>query len=228
METIYVLDNSTRITYFIKGIKTILPQTKSRLTEYPVPEGGFISDHTYADPNILDMSIICDGLDSTKQSYSVDSSGNVSYLTYTALKELLCNWQRDGTQLDIQTMHRLFKSMVLQGVSWTESSNSWTKFEPTLSFKEVRIARTYITDLNALSSSYYADYSQEVSSGEENGVEDDSDLGESVIDSAKGGAAIGAVIGGFVGGGVPGAIVGAAVGGLVGAAVGFFSWVFGG
>lgn len=219
IDTIYILDTSTRITYFLKGVKSISPEMRSTITEYPVPEGGFVSDHIYADPNSLDFKMISDGLDTTRKSYSVDNSGQVTYLTYRGLKELLANWQSNGTRLDIQTMHGLFKNMVLTSRSWSESSSSWTKFAPSLSFKEVRIAHTYVTTLDALNVRYGADYSRETDSGDENGVE------SSAGSAALGGAAVGAVIGAQFGHTVIGKAIGAAVGGVVGAAVGFFSYL---
>lgn len=225
MNKFYVLDKDTNITYYLVGIKSASPGKTATLTEYPIPEGGFITDHSYKNADTLNFSIISDGFDAVRKSYSVDLQGNVESLTYDKLKSLLNNWLTNATKLDVQTSHELFRNMVLTGYDWTESKDSWTKFAPQLQFKEARIAETYVVSLNTLGVTYGADYSLEQDTGTDNGNEITS---ASVVGETLGAAAVGAGIGAIVGSIIPGVGtgIGAAVGGAVGAVVGFFNSIF--
>lgn len=225
MNKFYVLDKSTNITYYLIGIRSVSPQKNVSLTEYPIPEGGFVTDHYYKNSDALNFSMISDGYDVVKKSYYVDLEGNVVSLSYDVFKNLLNGWIENGTRLDIQTVHELFRNMVLTSYDWNENSGSWSKFAPTLQFKEARIAEVYTVPLNALNVSYGADYAAETSTGSDNGTEASS---ASVVGNTLGAAAVGAGIGAAVGSIIPGVgtAVGAAVGGAVGAVVGFFKSVF--
>lgn len=220
MNKFYVLDRETNITYYLVGIRSASPSKTSTLTEYPIPEGGFITDHSYKNASTLNFSIMSDGYDAVKKSYAVDLDGNVEALTYDSFKSLLNNWLTNAVRLDVQTSHELFKNMILTGYDWTDGKDSWTKFAPQLQFKEARIAETYVVPINALGVSYSSDYSLEQDTGTDNGTEVTS---ESVVGKTLGGAVVFAGIGAAVGSIIPGVgtAVGAAVGGAVGAVVGF-------
>lgn len=225
MNKVYIIDSSSNITYYLAGVKEISPEKSATITEYPVPEGGRISDHSYINPNSLRFQMISDGFDVLKKSYYIDQEGNIVNLSYSALKELFNHWLNNAVQLEIQTVHDNFKNMVLNSVSWREGDGSWSKFVPTLSFKETRIARVYTTTINALNVSAGADYSIEEETGEANGAEVTS---QSVVGGTLASAAIGAGIGAAVGSIIPGVgtAVGAVVGGVAGAVVGFFKNIF--
>lgn len=225
MNKFYVFDRETNITYYLVGIKNTTPGKTSTLTEYPIPEGGFITDHSYMNANTLNFSIMSDGYDVVKKSYSVDLLGNVEHLAYDELKTLLNKWITSAVRLDVQTNHELFKNMILTGYGWTDSKDSWTKFSPQLQFKEARIAETYVVPINALGVVNESDYAVEQSTGADNGTEVTS---SSVVGDVLAGAAIGAGVGAIVGSVFPviGTGVGAAVGGAIGAVVGFFVSIF--
>lgn len=227
IESVYIVDKETNISYYLVGIVSISPSNDISLTQYPIPEGGFISDHYYKNPNSLSMQLSVDGLDSTNKSYYIDTNNNHVNLTYDSTKELLNNWLNNAVQLDIQTRHALFRNMVLSNLSWQEDANSWTKYNPSLSFKEVKIAHVYTTTINALNTNYGADYSVEsdISTGDTNGNEINV---ESTLGNIAAGATLGAVVGGSVGSFIPvigtgiGAVLGGMIGGGINAVVGFF------
>jgi len=225
MNKVYILDKTTNITYYLVGIKEISPARSSTVTEYPVPEGGFISDHIYRDPDNLNFSMISDGFDALKKSYYMTENGNIVNLSYQALKDLFRDWLNNGTQLEIQTVHALFKNMCLTRVSWRESNDSWSKFTPTLNFKEVRIAQLVTTTMNALNVGYGASYSVEDETGETSGNEITS---QSVVGGTLASAAVGAGLGAAIGSIIPGVgtAVGAGVGAAAGAVIGFFKSIF--
>lgn len=218
MNRVYLLDKDTNITYYLVGVKTISPNMGATLTEYPVPEGTFITDYSYKNSDSLSLSAISDGFDVIRKSYYVDIDGKTQNLTYEMFKDLLNTWIKEATRFDIQTVHGLFRSMVLIGVNWSEGKDSWSMFSPTLEFKEARIAQITTTDIKALNVSYGADYTKEESTtGEDNGTEVTS---SSVIGSTLGLAAVGAGIGSIFG------PVGTAVGAVGGAVIGFFKSIF--
>lgn len=225
MNRVYIFDKSTNITYYMVGVKEIDPTKSSSYTEYPIPEGGFISDHVYKDPDVLNFSMISDGFDALKKSYYMTEDGNTVNLSYQALKDLFNKWINEGTQLDIQTVHDLFKNMCLNRVSWREASDSWSKFVPTLSFKEVRIAQVITTNLNALNVTHGASYSVEEETGETSGQEVTS---SSVVGGVLADAVVGAGLGAAVGSIIPGVgtAIGAGVGAAAGAVFGFFKSLF--
>lgn len=225
MNKVYILDKDTNITYYLVGVKEISPTKSSVLTEYPVPEGGFISDHIYRNPDNLSLQMISDGFDALKKSYYMTEDGTITNLSYQALKDLFRDWLNNGTQLEIQTVHDQFKNMCLNKVSWIESNNSWSRYEPTLSFKEIRVAKMVTTTLNALNVGVGASYSIEEETGETNGNEITS---ASVVGGTLAGAATGTGIGAAIGSIIPGigTGIGAAVGGAVGAIAGFFKSIF--
>lgn len=217
MNKVYIIDKTTNITYYLVGIKEISPNSSTTITEYPVPEGGRISDHSYKNPNSLSIQMISDGFDALKKSYYIDQEGNIVNLSYSALKDLLENWIENAVQLEIQTVHKLFHNMLLNNVSWREGEGSWSKFTPTMAFKEARIAKVYTTTINALNVSTGANYSVEEETGESNGTEMNS---QSVVGGVLAGAAVGALVGGII----PG--VGHVAGAVVGGVIGFFSEIF--
>lgn len=222
MEKIYIFDKDTNITYYLVGVKSISPQMQATLTEYPTPEGGSIADHLYNDPNSLSLQVISDGYDNIRKSYYVTQDGNVTYLSYEMFKELTTRWITEATLLDIQTLHALFKNMVLISKRWTESSSSWSRFSPSFEFKEARISQIYTTTVSALNVNYGADYTEEESNsnGDDNGIETKEITAAGVIGSTASGVAIGAAIGSII----PG--VGTAIGAAVGGVVGFFKSIF--
>jgi len=230
MERVCIIDNSTGTTYYLSGVKEISPVLNSNLTEYPIPDGGYIGDHVYRDPNTINMSIMCDSFNVTNSSYKLNLDGTTSSLTYKELKELLNTWINEGTQLDIQTVHKYFRSMCLIGCNWREGKDAWSQFNPTLSFKELKIAQLVSTSIKALSLSYGADYSIEESTGETNGTEVNAEVtSESVVGGTLAGAATGAGLGAVVGSVIPviGTAAGAVIGGVAGAVIGFFTHIEG-
>ena len=228
MEKVYILDRESNITYYLVGVKSISPQLEATLTQYPIPEGSFISDYSYKNSDSLSFQVISDGYNNVKKSYYVDADGNSRVLTYEIFRDVIRKWQDDAVRLDIQSVHKLFNSMVLTSISWNEGSGNWSSFKPTLTFTEARIGQLYTVPLSALNVVYGADYAQkETPSGTDNGTEV---TASSVIGTIAGDAAvaggIGAIIGTVVGGPGVGTAVGAAVGGVVGGVVGFFRSIF--
>ena len=216
MEKVYLLDKETNTTYYLVGVKFINPSKSATITEYSVPEGSFLSDHSYKNADTLNLSLIADGFDAIKQSYYVNFDGTSDSLSYEMLKGLLNRWISEAVRVDVQTAHGLFKNMVLTNYSWPETKDSWSKFNPTLTFKEVKIAQITTTQLNALNVRYGADYAkEETSAGEDNGS---STTSQGIIGKVLAGAATGAVAGGIVGHPV--------IGGLIGGVVGFFKAIF--
>lgn len=217
MEKVYILDKETNIAYYLIGVSSISPNQQVTVTEYPVPEGSFISDHAYKNSDSLSLKVMFDALDNTHQSYYVNFDGTSGILTYDMFKDVLQKWVTQATQLEIQTVHHLFRSMVLSGLSWSEGSKR-TKFEPTLSFTEIRVGHLYVLPLSTLGVQYSASYAPaEISSGTYNGEEMPGKSTGEIIGNIGGYAAGGAVIGGIFG------PAGALVGGAVGAAIGFFN-----
>ena len=205
METFFISEGNRK--YFIKGIREISPQIQKEITEYPTTEGTPLSDHAYLRPTTLNIGLMVDGMNSHTQSYVVDESGQHD-LDYTELKNLIYRWERTNVRLDIQTNHRLFRNMMLQNVSWSESSQGWTKFTPQLGFKEVRIAgfvRDRVQGIEPLDQTLR---NRPVEGGQNNGGV----TSASVLGSMAAGAAFGAILG----------PKGAAVGAIVGGAIGFF------
>ncbi|MEG1565321.1 MAG: hypothetical protein RR342_01085 [Bacilli bacterium] len=227
METVFIKDNSSNITYYLIGIKEISPSKTATLTEYPIPEGGYISDHSYRNPDTLNFSMMSDGYNNMKKSYYIDQYGVTTNLSYESLKELFNTWLNNAIQLDIQTVHGQFKNMVLNSISWRENEHDWSRFTPSLVFKETRIATLYTTKVNTLNVQTGADYSTEESTGETSGTETTS---ASVVGGTLAGVAMGAGIGAAVGSIIPGigTAVGAGIGAVAGGIIGFFKNVFGG
>ena len=225
MEKIYIQDNTTNIIYFLKGVSEISPTLSNTVTEYPTSEGSNISDHYYKEANTLNFSLNVDGYDNTNESYYIDNSGIKRQLNYDETKKLLSTWIEDGTRLDIQTNHKLFKSMLLVSMNWKEDKDEWTIFKPQLGFKEVRVAQLQTTTLHALNVVSESEYSTEVDTGTNNGSETSlaSEVG-GVIGDAAIGAGIGAIVGSIIPG--VGTAIGAGIGAGVGAIVGFFKRIF--
>ena len=221
MEKFYIIDKKSLITYYIVGVKSARPNKQVTITEYPVPEGGKISDHAYLEPVSLSLSIISDGFDVVRKSYFINDAGVSVSLSATEFKELINEWYRNHTRLDIQTLHGRFENMVLEGVSWNEESSSWSNFSPTISFREVKISSIFVTTVSALDLEAGANYTAERNSGTDNGIEVKSSAG--VAGKVLGDAAVGAGIGAAVGSIIPGVGtgLGALAGGAVGAVVGF-------
>lgn len=216
MEKIYLYDHNTHNRYFIFGVTSVSPTETLEITDYPTSEGSSISDHTYKSPNSLNMSLVIDSTDQSVKSYYVTKDGERHTLTYEHAKNMLVTWMVEGVLVDIQTMHGLFKNMVLNSKSWTEDERGWTAFKPTLGFREVRIAQLQIVTTESLNLSIAADNSLETSTGPNNGNECDI-AGEfgGYLGTTVAGAGLGAAIGTAFCPGV-GTAIGAAIGGVVG------------
>lgn len=185
MEKVFIQDKETNITYYIIGVKNISSSQQATITQYPIPEGSFISDHSYKESDSLSLKVISDGFNSVVKSYWVDSAGNSGRLTYEMFKDLIQHWLKEAVQLDIQTVHHLFRSMVLNSISWIEEK-SRTKFSPNLGFEEVRIAHLYTLPLSALNVKYTTEYMpEEISSGTNDGQELSETVGGKIIGVAK-------------------------------------------
>lgn len=182
MEKVYILDRETNTTYYLIGVKSISPTQSVTVTEYPVPEGSFISDHAYKTSDSLTLKVMFDALDNTHQSYFVNNDGTSSALTYDIFKEVLQRWIAQATQLDIQTVHHLFRSFVLDSLSWNEGDKR-NRFEPTLSFREIRIGYLYTLPISSLGVKYIASYTtEEDTKGKDNGTEFNNDFLSNDVD----------------------------------------------
>lgn len=224
MEKFFIVDRDLNRTYYLVGIKNARPNKNVTITEYPVPEGGKIADHAYLEPKNLSITVISDSLDVIKKSYYIGKDGSPVTISSKDFKEILDGWYRNHSRLTIQTMQDRFENMRLEGISWSEDSNNWTNFSPTINFKEVKTATIYITTLAALDLSSRASYVQERSTGTNNGVTVGSGkTASSVAGGVLGDAAVAAGIGAVVGSVVPviGTGMGAVIGGVGGAVVGF-------
>lgn len=233
MNKFYVLDKETNVTYYLVGIKSASPSKSATLTEYPIPEGGYIADHSYRNANTVNFSLISDGYNVVKKSYAVDINGNVELINYDDLKTILDNWLDNGVKLDIQTNHDLFKNMILTSYEWVEDASSWSKFSPQLQFKEARIAESHIVPLKTLDVTYGADYSTETEIGSDNGTEvtSESATGTVLASATVGGTiglGVGKLIGKFTGSSTLGGVIGTSAGALLGGIVGFFKSTYGG
>lgn len=199
MDKIYIIDTETNLSYYFSGINQISPTKTASLTEYNTSEGTVLSDHSYKNPKELNFQIMSSSVQQKSQSYYINSLGSKIELSHDSLKNIINHWWEQSVRLNIQTNHELFTNMTVDSISWTEAEDSWNIYNPTLHFKETRVATLKTSTLKALNVPLEADYAAEVDSGEENGTASSSGIttGKVLASVAVGfvGAKIGAKIG---------------------------------
>lgn len=222
IETFFIRDSSTNVTYFFKGYQSGNVTKNSTITSYTTVEGTPMSDYSYRNLNTLSVSLIVSDLNSDGgYSYYEDAVYHKGGIK--ELKELLESWQNDCTLLTIQTRKELFENMCIQSVSFTDDDTNRGAFEPSISFQEQRRAVIRTVTLGPFADPVSrASNVNETSTGSDNGTSVAGEVGNlagRVTRMALLGAAGGAVVGHpFIG-----AAVGA-VGGIVSYVGSKFGW----
>lgn len=216
IQTFYIRDMSTDITYFFDGYLSSDIYEHATITSYPTLEGTPMSDYSYKELNTLTVSLAVSDIN-TSGRYLTYSNG-VYYAQGTAdLKKLIRSWQADATPLLVQTRTGQYKNMCLQTLSYKENEDSRGTFSPSLTLKEHRRAVLQTITLGPFNSAESrASSITETNTGNDSGTSIASAVGE-VLGTAASGAVVGAVIGSAVGHPVIGGLVGGAVGAVGGA-----------
>lgn len=211
IETFYIRDMATGITYFFDGYISGSITEQATITSYPTIEGTPMSDYSYKELNTLTVSLAVSDLNASGRY--LEYTGGVYYAQGTAdLKKLIKSWQADATLLLVQTRTDQYENMCLQSLSYTESEDTRGTFAPTLTLKEHRRAVLQTIMLGPFDSAESrASSITESNTGNDSGTSVASAAGE-VLGVGATGAIAGAKIGAMVGHPVIGGIVGGVVG----------------
>lgn len=222
---ISITDNNR--TYYFKGSLLQNTTRTNTLTEYPTIEGTTFTDHYYREPESATFEVKASEISkSLVYSVELDSNGNrvEHYLTVEEVMELVTSWFKNAPRVTVTSLRFMFKNMVLQSYSWSDEDLS--NFNPTLTFREAKVAKISEGVVENADLWYKAAYGtiQDVGGAAEvsqSPVNIGSAIGQAAGAAVVGGAA-GALVGLKIGAvfGPHGAAVGAAVGAGVGAVAG--------
>lgn len=212
IETLFIQDKTTSITYFFKGYISGQVTKANTITTYTTVEGTPMSDYSYKELNKINLSLVISDINQAgRYTYYVDNVYRTGGIE--DLKELLDSWRSNCTLLTIQTRTERFDNMCINTVSYAENDNTRGTFSPSISLQEQR--RAYINTVQMgpfASPSSRAQQVKETSTGVDSGTSTASLVGEGVgtIGSA-------ALLGAGIGAAVGHPLIGAGIGVIAGA-----------
>lgn len=211
LQTLFIKDTSSNITYFFKGYTSGQVNKNSTITSYTTVEGTPMSDYSYRELNDITLNLTVSDLNQagkyTYYSENVYRTGGIK-----ELQELLNEWQSKCILLTVQTRTEKFDNMVIKSVSYDERDDNRGAFEPTIVLQEQRRAYLNVVQMGPFSTpTSRANHVSETSTGNDSGTSAAFKVGQAAgtIGSA---ALLGAGIGAAVGHPVIGAAVGAVAG----------------
>ena len=198
IQTLFIQDKTTRITYFFKGYTSGQVTKTNTVTTYTTVEGTPMSDYSYKELNKINLSLIVSDINqSGRYTYYVDNVYRTGGID--DLKELLDSWRTDCTLLTIQTRTEQFDNMYINSVTYSENDDNRGVFNPSISLQEQR--RAYINTVQMgpfATPESRAQQVKETSTGVDSGTSTASLVGEgagTIGSSVLLGASIGAAVG---------------------------------
>lgn len=201
-------------TYYFKGSLLQNTTRTNTLTEYPTIEGTTFTDHCYREPESASFEVHASEI-SKSLVYSVEIDSDLvrheHYLTVEEVIDLVAGWFKNAPRVTVTSLRFVFNNMVLQSYSWSDEDLS--NFNPTLTFREARVARVVDGIVENADLWYQAAYGEIKDVGSPTSAQDEVNTA-SLLGSIGGWAAGGAIVGSII----PG--VGTVAGGVIGAGIG--------